>query len=71
MSVIIGQRWKPGHVIKRDDERGMFCEVNSPIYTSAELDVQRALLSPVRFKFVEQRIAQAQAAKRAHNAQKE
>jgi len=41
---LIGARWKPGHVVRRDTEAGTFCEINSPIYTRTEILVQRALL---------------------------
>ena len=63
-SVQIGSRWRTGPVERRDTETGFYEAINSRMDNAVELDVQRALLSPVRFKFVERRIAQARAAKR-------
>lgn len=63
-AVLVGSRWRPGHVERRDTETGFYEAVNSRMDNAVELDVQRALLAPVRFKFVEQRIEQAKTAKR-------
>jgi hypothetical protein len=42
----IANRWKPGHVIRQDRESGAYEELNSPIYSRAEVIVQEALLRP-------------------------
>ena len=60
--VHIGSRWKPGYVERRDTETGRFEVINSRVDTQAELDIQRALLSPVRSAWKARRIAQAQKA---------
>lgn len=65
-SVLIGSRWRPGPLERRDTEIGSYEAVNSRMDSRAELDVQRALLSTVRSKSVERRIAQAQAATRVN-----
>lgn len=46
--VAISSRWKPGHVIRIDTERGSFEEINAPLLSSAEIDVQTALLSSTK-----------------------
>jgi len=43
--VAIGSKWQPSHKIVRDPDSGFYFERNPPMETSAELDVQRALLS--------------------------
>jgi hypothetical protein len=42
----VASRWKPGHVVRRDTEAGLFVEINSPVSTRTELHVQTALLKP-------------------------
>ncbi len=44
MSAVIGLRWKPGHVMRRDTESGHYEEVNSPSDSNTERLIQRALL---------------------------
>lgn len=41
---VIGARWKPGHIVRRDTETGMFEEVNSPLESRTEIVAQRALM---------------------------
>lgn len=43
--VLIGSRWKPGHRIYRDSDKGEYSEVNSPIDSSTERLMQLALLA--------------------------
>ena len=45
MKTAISSRWAPGHRTRIDTEAGTFEEVNSPITSSTEADVQAALLS--------------------------
>lgn len=47
MTTAIGSKWTPGHAIFRDDKGGVFYEVNSPIESRAEMEVQRAFLTPI------------------------
>lgn len=47
---IISSRWQPGHVIRIDTQRGSFEEVNPPLLSSAEIDVQTAFLPQLRKK---------------------
>lgn len=61
----IGARWRPGHIERRDSETGFFEVVNSRMDNQVELDVQRALLSPVRSAWKARRIAMAQKATHA------
>ena len=42
----IANRWKPGHVLRQDRETGTYEEINSPIYSRAEVYIQQALLRP-------------------------
>jgi hypothetical protein len=42
----IASRWKEGHVIRQDRETGTYEEINSPIYSRAEVHVQAALFRP-------------------------
>lgn len=44
MSAVIGSRWLPGHVERRDTSTGFYEQINSPMTSRAELDIQRALL---------------------------
>lgn len=44
MTTVIGTRWRPGHVERRDSETGFFEAINSPIDSRAEIEIQRALL---------------------------
>ncbi|HWH83205.1 MAG TPA: hypothetical protein VNU71_13320 [Burkholderiaceae bacterium] len=60
----IGIGWRPGHIVKRDDAAGTYSEMNPPLDSRAERDLQAALLSPVRFKFSVGRIEAARNAKR-------
>ena len=62
MGVHIGARWAPGFVERRDTQAGTFEAINSPIATAAELEVQRALLRPIRHAWIARRITQAQQA---------
>lgn len=43
--VAIGSRWTPEYAIVRDPDAGIFYERNPRMDTSAELDVQKALLT--------------------------
>lgn len=43
---VIGSRWKPGVIERRDTDRGFYEMVNSTCETRAEFMVQRALLNP-------------------------
>lgn len=43
--VAIGSRWQPSHKVVRDPDSGRYEERNPPMETSAELDVQKALLT--------------------------
>lgn len=43
---LISTRHKTGHIIRRDTELGTYEEINSPLATLTELQVQRALLCP-------------------------
>ena len=45
MKTAISSRWEPGHRTSIDTEAGTFEEVNSPLASSTEADVQAALLS--------------------------
>ncbi len=45
---VIGARWKPGHIIRRDTETGTFEEVNSPLESRTELVAQRALIGSAK-----------------------
>ena len=45
MKTAISSRWAPGHRTRIDTEAGTFEEVNSPIASSTEADVQAELLS--------------------------
>jgi len=45
---LIGSRWRPGHVIRRDTELGTFESVNPPLETMTEALVQRALLAKAK-----------------------
>lgn len=45
MSVIIGSRWTPSAIERRDSCTGAYEYVNSPLLTATELMVQTALLS--------------------------
>jgi len=43
--VAISSRWKPGHVIRIDTERGSFEEINAPLVSTTEAVVQHVLLT--------------------------
>lgn len=43
--VAIGSKWQPGHAIVRDEDSGFYYERNPKMESSAELDVQKALLT--------------------------
>jgi hypothetical protein len=45
MKTAISSRWAPGHRTRIDTDAGTFEEVNSPLASSTEADVQSALLS--------------------------
>lgn len=47
---IISSRWKPGHVIRIDTQAGSFEEINAPLMSIDALNVQTALLPPLRQK---------------------
>ena len=61
MSAIIGSRWRPGHVERRDTETGLYEQINSRMDHHIELSIQRALLTKMP-AYVERRIAMARAA---------
>jgi hypothetical protein len=44
---LIGSRWIPGPIERRDSSTGFYELVNSPMTSAAELAVQRALLAPI------------------------
>ena len=46
MSVIIGSRWTPSAIERRDSGTGAYEYVNSPFHNDTELSIQTALLSP-------------------------
>jgi hypothetical protein len=50
---LIGSRWRPGHVIRRDTELGTFESVNPPLETMTEALVQRALLAKAKPSLVQ------------------
>jgi hypothetical protein len=43
--VAISSRWAPGHRIRIDTVAGSYEEVNAPLISAAEADVQAALLA--------------------------
>lgn len=49
-TVDISSRWRPGHQIRIDTQIGSFEEVNPPLLSSSEIDVQTAFLPPLRKK---------------------
>jgi hypothetical protein len=46
--VAISSRWAPGHRIRIDTQAGTYEEVNPPLISAAEADVQAALLAARR-----------------------
>lgn len=66
MSAVIGSRWQPGYVERRDSQSGHYEAINSRMDHRAEIEVQRALLAPVRSRTVAKRIAEAMAARKTN-----
>ena len=65
-TVVIGLRWKPGPIERRDTERGFFEAVNPHALTSSEILVQQALLAKVSDPESLQRIEAARVARRVN-----
>lgn len=68
--VQLGCRWQPGAIERRDSTTGVYEAVN-PLcltQTQTDLDIQRALLKPVRSAAVARGIEQARAAIRVAGA---
>jgi hypothetical protein len=57
-------RWTTQFVKRRDTLAGTFEMLNSPLTNLVEVQVQRALLSPLKYRFSAQRITEAQHAVR-------
>lgn len=67
-AIVLGSRWSPGSIERRDTSTGFFEAINPPIIGHAETRIQRALLKPVS-KREARRIEMARTAGRTGGAQ--